>query len=323
MKLNYYAYTVTFKDTGVTANICIADIVHFYCKCQKEESVLEKYREASSKKLYLARAESFASIYYLMSPASLINYKTLNKGSGIIKDLNDVLEDGDSLEKLTYVHFDDKISMLGVTSSSGGASVEDLQYYLNEMLNGLHLKQTHKYEVKIFPLQSKVPKSSVTSLKFISEATVVLNESTGLAGIVSGLIAGGASNNVEVSISIKRTGKKKGIEKSIKPLLDIIESDTNDDNFSKVHLRAKRDNLNENIKDYFLDQSSILFDIINPYQKSPVENQIQEKSYMNYAITEAHSSYIASLGDRASSEANCVDWSKLTDSKSYEPLDES
>ncbi|MCF2950492.1 hypothetical protein L0668_20455 [Paraglaciecola aquimarina] len=318
MKLNYFTYTVIFKDTGTVCNICIADIVENYCKHQSKKSVLEKYHDKSSKKLYFAMAGTFPDVYYLMVPASLANYRTLNKGSGVIKDLDEVLEDGDSLEKVTYIHFDKSKSIIGVTSSLGGASVDDLQYYLNEVLNGIFEPDIEKYQLKIIPLQSELTKSSVGNLRLISQANVILNGKTSLNGIISGLLTGDTSdNNVEISINIKRTGVKNGIEKDIKPLLDLIQSDISGKDFAEVHLRAKRNSLQENIKDYYLDHSMILFDIINPYLKASIEIQIQDKRYSNQAVIDAYNTYIEGVDGRITTNHSCTNWSKLSVKETY------
>lgn len=318
MKLNYFTYTVTFKETGKVCNICIADIVEIYSKYQNKKSVLEKYHDKSSKKLYFAKAGIYLDVYYLMVPASLANYRTLNKGSGVIKDLDEVLEDGDSLEKVTYIHFDKTMPIIGVTSSLGGASVDDLQYYLNEVLNGIYDPDIEKYQLKIIPLQSEVTKSSIGNLKLISQANVILNGKTSMNGIFSGLLTGDTSdNNVEISISVKRTGVKNGIEKDIKPLLDLIQSDTNGKEFAEVHLRAKRNSLQENIKDYYLDHSMILFDIINPYLKASIEVQIQDKRYSNQSVVDAYNTYIEGLNGRITTDHSCVNWSKLSQKETY------
>ncbi|GAA0820722.1 hypothetical protein GCM10009111_26630 [Colwellia asteriadis] len=318
MKLNYYAYTITFKDTGKICNICISDIVEVYCKHQSKKSILEKYHDKSSKNLYFAKAEIYPDVYYLMVPASLANYRTLNKGSGVIKDLNEVLEDGDSLEKVTYIHFDKSKPIIGVTSSLGGASVDDLEYYLNEILNGIYGPDIKKYQLKVIPLQSEVSKSSVGKLKLISQANVILNGKTSMNGILSGLLASNTpDNNVEISISVKRTGIKNGIEKDIKPLLDLIQSDTNGKEFAEVHLRAKQNSLQENIKDYFLDHSMILFDIINPYLKASIEMQIQDKRYANQSIVDAYNAYIEGVSDRITTDHSCSNWSKLSNKDTY------
>lgn len=322
MKLNYFTYTITFKESGQVSNICIADIIDCYCSYQKNEAILEKFNESTSKKLYFAKAEAYSDIYYLMVPASLANYRSLNKGSGVIKDLDDVLDDGDSLEKLTYVHFDDKKPILGVTSSLGGASVDDLQYYLNEVINGIYVEGIEKYHLQIIPLQNEVGKESVSKLKLISQASVILNGSTAIGGIFSGLLTSNTSDsNVEIGLTIKRTGSKKGIEKDIGPLLKLIESDTNDKEFKEVHLRAKRNSLQENIKDYFLDKSAIIFDLINPYLKTPIESQVKGKRYENQSIIEAYDAYIASLGDRISATTSCQEWPRLKKIKTYQTDD--
>lgn len=319
MKLNYFTYTITFKEAGLVSNICITDIIDCFCTYQKSESILEKFNEETFKRLYLVKATDHTEIFYLMVPASLANYRSLNKNSGTVKDIEDILDDGESLEKVTYVHFDSKKPILGVSSSVGGASVDDLEYYLNDVINSLYGKDIEKYHLKIIPLKQEVSKDSVTKLKLISQAGVTLNSSTAMKGIFSGLLTSDTSDcNVEIGLTIKRTGSKIGIEKDIKPLLKLIEADTENKEFAKVHLRAKRNSLQENIKDYFLDQSAIIFDYVNPNLKTKLETQIKQKRYENQSVIEALETYTANLGDRISVTTPCQEWPRLSQSDTYD-----
>ncbi|WP_162047265.1 hypothetical protein [Vibrio taketomensis] len=153
MKLNYYTYTVLFKSSGVTCNICIKDIIDLYCAYQKKQSVLEKTNSTTSRKLYFAKAGKFSSVYYLMAPTQLNQYRKLDRTQGTVEDLKKLIGKG-SLEKVTYIHLDEKQPIIGIASSHGGASDEDVEFYLNNILNGFNATPEYKLEIK--PLHSGI-----------------------------------------------------------------------------------------------------------------------------------------------------------------------
>jgi hypothetical protein len=321
MKLNYYTYTITFNETGDVGDLCIKDIIDVYCNFQTNEKELEKTTDNTSKKLYFAKASSYENVFYLMVPALLDNYRSLNKKSGVLKSLDTILEDGDSLEKITYVYINGDKPIVGVSKSLGGATDDDLEFYLNEVINGLHSASEHKYKLRLVPLESALAKSSASKMKFISEARVLLNNNSNYASVFDTFITGGMSNeNVEVQIVLKRTGYKLGIQKDIAPILKLIEGDKEGVAFGGVHLRAKQTSLGENIKDYFLDHSAIIFDFINPHVKGNIEDQIQTKFYANELVIDAYKVHLAKYGMRITKSVPVVEspeWTKLFSENSY------
>ena len=319
MKLNYYTYTTKFKESGTISSVCMKDILDNYFKYQTNKNNLEKVVEKTSKKLYLAKATSYTEVYYLMVPASLNNYRSLNKSSGEIKDLKEILDEGDSLEKVTYVYLDDKRPIIGISASLGGATNDDLQYYLNEVLNGVHEEEDDKYTFELAPLLNELKKSNVGKLKFISQANVLLNNKSSLGQILQGLLIGGTSNNnVEIGITLKRVGNKKGIENDITPLLDLIAKDKDSKEFAEIHLRAKQNSLQENIKDYFLDHSMTLYDILNPNLKASIETQVQERPFSNESLNNAYSGYLKEYSDNLTKTASCSNWGALSEKATYD-----
>jgi hypothetical protein len=319
VKLNYYTYTTTFKDTGAISGACIKDILDNYCKYQKNKHILEKVVEKSSKKLYLAKAVSYSEVYYLMVPASLNNYRSLNKSSGEIRDLKEILDEGDSLEKVTYIYIDDKRPIIGISASLGGATDDDLQYYLNEVLNGVHEEEEDKYKFKLSSLQNELKKTNVGKLKLISQANVLLNNENSLGGMFKGLLTGGTSdNNIQIGLTFKRVGNKKGIESAITPLLGLIAEDINSKEFAEIHLRAKQNSLSENIKDYFLDHSMILYDVLNPYLVASIETQVQDRPFSNESLNTAYSGYLKEYSENLTKKTSCSNWKALSKKATYE-----
>ncbi|TOG94013.1 hypothetical protein CGI90_26895, partial [Vibrio parahaemolyticus] len=70
-----------------------------------QQAVLEKTHQKTSRKLYFAKAATYLSVYYLMTPTQLHNYRKLDRASGTVEDLQSIIGTA-SLEKVTYVHLD-------------------------------------------------------------------------------------------------------------------------------------------------------------------------------------------------------------------------
>lgn len=316
MKLNYYTYLVKFKTSGVTCKICIKDIIDFYCAYQKKQSVLEKMHNATSRKLYFAKASSYNSVYYLMTPTELQNYRKLDRKSGYIEDLKSIVGSA-SLEKVTYIYLDGNKPIIGIAASHGGATEEDVEYYLNKILNGLLPVENYSLELKA--IDSGVAKSDINNIKMLSEAKVVMRStSSQFSKLGSFIDASKSADNIEIEVRIKRTKNSRAdIKKNIAPLLDIIKHDPNNVDFADVFLRGKARSVQETIKDILLDKTMILFDVIDPRSKNPIENQVENKRYANSQIDVIADTEFNKYGAKLKTTPPCSNWVKLTDPMSY------
>ena len=316
MKLNYYTYTVKFTKKGKTRKICIKDIVDIYCKYQTDNAVLLKKNKVTERDLYLARSGSADSVYYLMTPTDLHQYRSLDLSSGKITDLKKLIG-SDSLEKVSYIHIDDSQPVIGIASSRGGATDEDLAFYLNQILNGL--SSGEPYELTLKPLKAGIDRSDVKKLKMISQAKVVLDSSSGQTSQLAKFLTGKKANsNLEIEISFKRTNAQaNSIEKDIQPLLDIIEKDSSNQQFTAAYFRGKQNSLAETVKDMYLDKSLVLYDMILPKAKVSIEDQIEVKRYSNPQVDALTDAYFSSLAKKIKDTIPCPDWKKLRDSNSY------
>ena len=317
MKLNYYTYTVKFTKKGKVRNICIKDIVDMFCEYQKDKSLLEKNNKVTERDLYFAKADKFETIYYLMTPTDLHQYRSLDKTSGKITDLKTLIG-SDSLEKVTYVHIDDKKPVIGIATSRGGSTDEDLQFYLNEILNGLSTDTP--YELSLKPLDSGVSRTDVKNLKMITQAKVVLNSGSSqfMAKLAKLFTNNKANNNLEIEIIIKRTNAQaNSIEKDIQPLLDSIANDHENKQFTHAYFRGKRSSLSETVKDMYLDKSLILYDMVIPHARVSIEEQIEVKRYSNLQVDALTDDFFDARKQKIKATIPCELWDKLTKPMSY------
>ncbi|CAH7203985.1 conserved hypothetical protein [Vibrio chagasii] len=316
MKLNYYTYTVT-TTSGETSNVNIKDIVDLFCKFQKDSSKIEKINPANAKALYFAQSEEYGSIYYLMTPVDLKTYRTLNKTSGTIRNLKEFVG-SDSLEKVTYIHFDDKLAVMGIASPRGAAIDDDFQFYLNEIINEFNDDQD--YVLKLKPIQAGIKKSDVTKLRMITEAKVLLQSGSLFGSKFSSLLLGKDDcQNIEIEVRVKRTkGAENSISNDIAPLLEAIQSDSEEKEFAKVLLRGKQHSLSELVRDMHLDRSMILSDILNPNLKASIEEQIHLKRFANQSVDDLAITEFNKYASKLHKRPSCPNWTKLSSSSSYE-----
>lgn len=316
MKLNYYTYTVKFKTSGITCKTCVKDIIDTYCTHQKKQEILEKTHQQTSRKLYFAKAASYMSVYYLMTPTELHNYRKLDKASGTVEDLQSIIGDA-SLEKVTYVYLDEHLPIIGIAASHGGATDEDVEYYLNQVLNGLILSPEYTLELK--PINSGVAKSDIKNIQMLSEAKILLrNNSSQFSKLKSFFNASSNTDNLEIEIRVKRKANSRAdIKQQIAPLLDIIRNDSSDEAFSEVYLRGKAHSAQETIKDILLDKEMIVFDIIYPKSGNTIETQIQNKRYANEQVSILAIQEFNRYGSKLKNEIPCLRWASLNNQNSY------
>lgn len=277
MKLNYFAYTITDNNDSNIYFDNISDIIKSFC-LGRERALFEKNK--GLKKLYLAMPSTIQNIYYLTTPAVITAYKAVNRASGIVNDLSAVLGK-ESLEKVTYFYIDPSYPIIGITEGKGGADVDDLQFFINEILN--HGLSSQRFSFKISTLKVEINAKSATKFKLITEARVKLNN-TSVKDVVNGLFGKDLPENMEVEVVIKRTNRKENVKDYIAPLLTKLE-ESNEKNYAQIYFRAKADEFQSNIKSFILDKNQNIFDIINPHAKMSIEDQIIDKRYRNQVVT--------------------------------------
>ena len=300
MKVNYFAYCIKDNSTGFTAFENISDIINLYCL---HKNKLELSKDRSLKKLYLAKPEIYNDVYYFMTPAVLAGYKAVDRLSGIVNDLVSILGT-DSLEKVSYVYIDPTLPILGLASGRGCADIEDLIFFVESILNEKNKKQ--RYKIQTNALKSEISKSSASDFKLITEAKIKLNNARAV-DVLSGFIGKSPSENMEVEIKIKRTNKKENIKDFINPLIKKINNDI-DKEYAEIYFRGKATELQSNIKDYLLDSSGNIFDVINPNIKMSMEEQIIEKRYRNQEVVDAFDNHFNSFNGRILENFDSRDW---------------
>lgn len=312
MKINYFTYTIDFLAPGLKSKICISDILNLFCSYTQKQSELEK-TIPNGKTLYFAKSIQ-PNVYYLLTPALLNDYKSLNKSKGVISDLQSYLGT-DSLEKVTYIYVDPKEPVLGISSSLGGANVDDLTYYLDEVLNISN--KSNEYQICLEPLSDSVKRTDITNLTLVTEAGVTLSDHSATKQKVCALFGLGSLDNAKIEIKIKRSNQNVNITKELTPLLKTLSGNQSKQQFMDAHLRAKRNHLQATIKDYQLDHSSILFDTVRPTSKRPVEEQIEEKASRNADIRQHAAEHFKNVYSNIKQQAHCGRWSKLQDKKTF------
>ncbi|EMF4434167.1 MULTISPECIES: hypothetical protein [Klebsiella] len=303
MKLNYFTYRITDNRNQKVYFDNISDIVKNFC-LHRKKSLFEKNK--GLKRLYLAMPTSFNNIYYLTTPAITTAFKAVDRATGIVNDLSSVLGK-DSLEKVTYFFIDPKHSIIGVTEGKGNADIDDLQFFINEIINQDFQSQIFKFE--LCTLKIEIKSTSATKFKLITEARVKLNNDS-VADVINGLFGKEPSNNMEVQIIVKRKDRKENVKDYIQPLLSSL-STSDDKEYAEIYFRAKADEFQSNVKEFILDQNQNIFDIINPQLKAKIEEQILEKRYKNQVVISEVDVYAQKFSGRIHSGIADSLWGEL------------
>jgi len=303
MKVNYFSYYIKDNATGLSAFENICSIINNFCQFQDKNELAKDHK---LKKLYLATTSIHSDVFYLMTPAVLGGLKAVNRLQGVIKDIVSLLGT-DSLEKVAYLYIDPELPIIGFASGRGCADIDDLSFFIDEVLNTRKAKK--KYTIKFKPIKSKISKGDAKKFKLITEAKVRI-ESNKAVSILSGLLSKEPSENMAVEVTIKRTDKKENIKEFIAPLLKSL-SDKNDKNYAEVYLRAKADEFQSNVKEYILDSNGVIFDFLNPTLKSSMEEQLIEKRYKNQGVVDAANKIMASYSGRIPKSFDDEGWNKM------------
>ncbi|HGE8526219.1 MULTISPECIES: hypothetical protein [Serratia] len=258
------------------------------------------------KRLYLAMPSSFDGIYYLTTPAITTAFKAVDRATGVVNDLSSVLGK-DSLEKVTYFFIDPKLSLIGVTEGKGNADIDDLQFFINEIINQDFKSQIFTFE--LCTLKIEIKSRSASKFKLITEARVKLNNDS-VADVINGLFGKEPSSNMEVQIIVKRKDRKENVKDYIQPLLTSL-STSDDKDYAEIYFRAKADEFQSNVKEFILDQNQNIFDIINPHLKAKIEEQILEKRYKNQVVISECDAYAQKFIGRIHSTITDSLWNEI------------
>jgi len=303
MKLNYFAYTITDSSNSKVYFENISIILKLFCEF-RNKIVFEKDR--GLKKLYLATPSIYNDIYYLTTPAIVTAYKAVDRATGVVNDLSSVLGK-DSLEKVTYFYVDPHNPIIGITEGKGGADIDDLQFFINEILNHDLITKRFKFELAI--LKIKIKANSASKFKLITEARVKLNNNS-VSDVISGLFGKEPSDNMEVEVIVKRKDRKENIKDYIEPLLTSLET-PGDKDYAQVYFRAKADEFQSNVKEFILDKNQNIFDIINPHLKAKIEEQIIEKRAKNQVVSSEYENFAASFEGRIEDVISDETWDMM------------
>ncbi|HGM5322557.1 TPA: hypothetical protein ACKP12_002708 [Serratia marcescens] len=303
MKLNYFTYRITDNRNQQIYFDNISEIIKNFC-LHRKKPLFEKNR--GLKRLYLAMPSSFDGIYYLTTPAITTAFKAVDRATGVVNDLSSVLGK-DSLEKVTYFFIDPKLSLIGVTEGKGNADIDDLQFFINEIINQDFKSQIFTFE--LCTLKIEIKSRSASKFKLITEARVKLNNDS-VADVINGLFGKEPSSNMEVQIIVKRKDRKENVKDYIQPLLTSL-STSDDKDYAEIYFRAKADEFQSNVKEFILDQNQNIFDIINPHLKAKIEEQILEKRYKNQVVISECDAYAQKFIGRIHSTITDSLWNEI------------
>ncbi|HEI9925065.1 TPA: hypothetical protein SML54_002902 [Serratia marcescens] len=303
MKLNYFTYRITDNRNQQIYFDNISEIIKNFC-LHRKKPLFEKNR--GLKRLYLAMPSSFDGIYYLTTPAITTAFKAVDRATGVVNDLSSVLGK-DSLEKVTYFFIDPKLSLIGVTEGKGNADIDDLQFFINEIINQDFKSQIFTFE--LCTLKIEIKSRSASKFKLITEARVKLNNDS-VADVINGLFGKEPSSNMEVQIIVKRKDRKENVKDYIQPLLTSL-STSDDKDYAEIYFRAKADEFQSNVKEFILDQNQNIFDIINPHLKAKIEEQILEKRYKNQVVISECNAYAQKFIGRIHSTITDSLWNEI------------
>ncbi|USE68782.1 hypothetical protein CTT31_06460 [Pseudoalteromonas maricaloris] len=290
MKINYFTYQLNDEQTGEYLYANVYDLLNDFCDENTDIADRRKENTENGKQLFLAASEK-AGVFYLLCPALVKDFKSISKKDGKVSNISAVLSDH-SLEKVSYIYVSDSDNFIGITNPLGGARYTDLQYYLNKLIKDRVIDRQLK--LKMVPLHSEITKSQVKKLVHISKADIEMNDKSAIAKFF-GASKEDAFEELEITISFKRkNGKKNSISNLLNPVLNTIENDE-EKKLGAIHLRGRVNSTTENIKDIYLDQSNILYEMI--YNDSQVEEQIVKKSFGNQNIVDSLERFLDEYGD--------------------------
>lgn len=278
MKLNYFTYCFEkFEDKSQFR----MDINNFIKASTSNEALpFAKQNRHSGENLYLLPVVSNFYLFVQTKDREII--KKIEKKDDEIKasEIQSLLSADESLGFASYVYFHPTLKVFGFASRVLSPKFTAFQMYINNLLVMLRIQDI---SFVVHPLKTEITKSEALRLPFIGSARFLVRKDSSLGESIKEFFLGSTNaNELEIVDSFEivvKPAPRKSLTDTVKQKLASLE----DDGVKSIILRAKQ-NLEDNVKDFYIHSAGALYDEIKNTDESKVLDEIKEKIENNVEL---------------------------------------
>lgn len=239
-----------------------------------------KQNRHSGENLYLLPVVN--SFYLFVQTKDREIIKRIEKKDDEIKayEIQSLLSKDESLGFASYVYFHPTLRVFGFASRVLSPKFTAFQMYINNLLVMLRIQDI---SFVVHPLKTEITKNQAMTLPFIGTTRFLVRKDSSLGESFKEFFLGSTNpNDLEVIESFEiiiKPASRKSLTDTIKKTLVSME----DDGIKGIILRGKQ-NLEDNVKDFYIHSAGALYDEIKSTEESKVFDEIKEKIENNVEL---------------------------------------
>lgn len=246
-----------------------------------------KQNRHSGENLYLLPVVN--SLYLFVQTKDREIIKRIEKKDDEIKayEIQSLLSRNESLGFASYVYFHPTLRVFGFASRVLSPKFTAFQTYINNLLVMLKIQDI---SFVVHPLKTEISKTQAMTLPFIGTTRFLVRKDSTLGESFKEFFLGSTNpNDLEVIESFEiviKPAPRKSLTDTIKKTLVSME----DDGIKGIILRGKQ-NLDDNVKDFYIHSAGALYDEIKNTEENKVFDEIKEKIENNAELKDKVEEY--------------------------------
>ncbi|MFP0371310.1 hypothetical protein, partial [Acinetobacter baumannii] len=202
-------------------------------------------------------------------------------------EIQSLLSKDESLGFASYVYFHPTLRVFGFASRVLSPKFTAFQMYINNLLVMLKIQDI---SFVVHPLKTEITKTQAMTLPFIGTTRFLVRKDSSLGESFKEFFLGSTNpNDLEVIESFEiviKPAPRKSLTDTIKKTLVSME----DEGIKGIILRGKQ-NLDDNVKDFYIHSAGALYDEIKNTEENKVFDEIKEKIESNAELKDKVKEY--------------------------------
>jgi hypothetical protein len=304
MKLYYFSYVIRKTSTQEKIIHNIFGLLNAYCK--SSNTALKVSFKYGDEKLYLAKMDGYQNTFYFLKTNNNDLLKLINEISIAVGNMKDTIKSNEKVAFTSHIHLSSDKSILAIASGISCPRIDTFADYFNRLLKKIDLPD---YEIEFTALSSSATKKDLLEMEVVNSIFVDVgaDNSTGKA-LLKELFGDSDAGIGGFKITVEST------QGNIKEALKSIVNKKDQSGIVQIGAKAKHDELQGQLMEYWLDNEHALSDKLSPSAKrKSIADQIGEKFDGNLQVTTLYNSFIDNIPNAKSEpDANLTLANELT-----------
>lgn len=266
MKLRYFGYSLREQKDQSKKLINIKRLVDTYAK-SKEPALKNTFKRADDL-LYITNVTGYQNLYYFIRTSDDSLLKKIDTENFDVNELSSDLESNEKVAFAAVLYICPTRNVIAIGNNMGSPRIDSLAGFLNQLMAKLHFEN---YELEVKALTKKSMKKDLMEMEMINSVFLDIDANDGLGKRIVQELTGDSESSIG-SFRIKiepSSGNLKGAFKKILNKYTYGNKPKKGSGIIKVGAKAKHDELQGRLLDYWLDNESTLFSNVDPKKASP------------------------------------------------------